>query len=82
MLEAQILCLPMVSTKTAGGIVMVDEGKTGYLADINPEALAEALEKMITNPEARAKMKSNLSEIDYSSERTRYFNDWCKLLEA
>ena len=43
MLEAQILCLPMVSTKTAGGIVMVEEGKTGYLADINPEALAEAL---------------------------------------
>ena len=82
MLEAQILCLPMVSTKTAGGIVMVDEGKTGYLADITPEALAEALEKMITNSEARTEMKNNLSKIDYSSERTRYFNDWCKLLEA
>ena len=82
MLEAQILCLPMVSTKTAGGIVMVEEGKTGYLADITPEALAEALETMIINSEARTKMKNNLSEIDYSSEKTRYFNDWCRLLEA
>ena len=44
--------------------------------------LAEALEKMITNSEARTKMKQNLSGIDYSSEKTRYFNDWCKLLEA
>ena len=50
--------------------------------NITPEALAEALEKMITNSEARTKMKNNLSEIDYSSERARYFNDWCKLLEA
>lgn len=82
MLEAQIFCLPIVSTKTAGGIAMVDEGKTGCLADINPEALAASLEKMITNSDARAEMKINLARVDYSSEKTRYFNDWCNLLEA
>ncbi len=81
MLESQILCIPMVSTKTAGGLAMVKDGINGYLADIDAKALAAAIEKMITNSDERTKMREYLSSIDYSKEQSRYENDWRKLLE-
>ncbi len=80
MLESQLLAIPMVSTKTPGGLVMVKDGVNGYLADINAKALADAIEKMITNSAERTKMKEYLSNIDYSKEQIRYENDWRNLL--
>jgi glycosyltransferase involved in cell wall biosynthesis len=80
MLESQILGVPMVSTKTAGGLAMVEDGVNGYLADINAEALAAAIEKMIVDSAERRKMKEYLSGIDYSKEQIRYENDWRNLL--
>ena len=80
MLESQILCVPMVSTKTAGGLAMVEEGVNGSLADISPESLAEAIIGMIIDESARARIIENLSQIDYSEKETEYKNHWRDLL--
>lgn len=80
MLESQLLAIPMVSTKTPGGLVMVKDGVNGYLADINAKALADAIEKMIVNSTERIKMKEYLLRIDYSKEQIRYETDWRNLL--
>ena len=81
MLESQILCAPMVSTKTAGGLAMIQEGVNGLLADINTEALAERIELLMKDGELRNTFKNNLSAIDYSKEEERYKKDWEVLLE-
>lgn len=80
MLESQLLAIPMVSTKTPGGLVMVKDGINGYLADINAEALADVIEKMIVDSEERVKMREYLLNIDYSKEQTRYEIEWRNLL--
>ena len=82
MLESQILCVPMVSTKTAGGIAMVEEGVNGLLSEISPESLANAIEKMINDDSLRASIKDRLSKIDYSAKEEEYRNKWDALLEG
>ena len=81
MLESQMLCAPMVSTKTAGGLAMIQEGVNGLLANINAESLADTIEKLIKNDDLRNSIKDYLRSIDYSEEEIRYKNDWKKLLE-
>lgn len=81
MLESQILCAPMISTKTAGGLAMIQNGVNGLLADINPQSLADEIEKLITNDDLRNRIKHNLSSIDYTAEKERYKSDWENLLE-
>ena len=80
MLESQILCAPMVSTKTAGGVAMIQDEVNGLLAEITAESLAEKIELLINDDKLRATIRSNLSMIDYSSEEQRYKRDWEELL--
>ena len=81
MLESQLLCAPMVSTKTAGGLAMVQDGVNGLLADIDPVSLADAIERLLVNDDLRRKIKGFLSSVDYAKEEARYRGDWKRLLE-
>lgn len=81
MLESQMLCVPMISTKTAGGFAMIQEGINGLLADINAESLANTIENLLVNEDLRLRIKTYLCSIDYSKEEARYRNDWKSLLE-
>lgn len=80
MLESQLLAIPMVSTKTVGGVAMVKDGVNGYLSDITAKHLADTIEKLIDNREVRYKMKKYLLNLDYSKEKSRYKDDWKMLL--
>lgn len=82
MLESQILCVPMVSTNTAGGFAMVNEGVDGLLSEFDPESLAQKIERLINDSELRANMKAALSEFDYSPKETEYKENWAKLLRG
>jgi glycosyltransferase involved in cell wall biosynthesis len=82
MLESQILCVPMVSTKTAGGLAMIKERENGLLADIDPESLAESIETMIKDDMLRKEIKERLSKIDYSVNEDHYKKQWSELLEG
>lgn len=57
LLEAAACGLPIVTTDTSGCREVVAEGENGYLVPVrDPRRLAEALEKLITNPVLRARM--------------------------
>ena len=81
MLESQIMCAPMVSTRTAGGLAMVKEGVNGLLADIDPVSLADAIERLAGDRQTLGKMRAYLESTDYSTEKERYKADWKRLLE-
>lgn len=81
MLESQMLCAPMVSTKTAGGIAMIKDGFNGLLAEINAESLADKIERLINDDALKKWIKRYLLDIDYSAEEKRYKNDWSQLLK-
>ncbi|NJK69533.1 MAG: colanic acid biosynthesis glycosyltransferase WcaL [Microcoleus sp. CSU_2_2] len=55
LLEAMAMEIPVVSTDISGIGELVESGENGFLVpEKNPPALAEALEKLLTQPELRA----------------------------
>lgn len=81
-IEAQILCRPVVSTRTAGGLALVRPGETGLLADIDPSALADAIKKLSNDAVLRKHMETLLSKVDYEAKQRRFREQWAALLEG
>ncbi len=80
--EAHKLFKPVVSTKTVGGIKLVDNKINGVLCDINSSAIAESVKKLIDDKELYKLIKTNLEETDYIGEEARYKEQWKNLLEG
>ena len=55
--EAQVLGKPVVSTNFPAAYEKIEEGKSGYLVDMNGEAIAVGIEKLLSN-------KAKLSEME------------------
>lgn len=51
--EAFVLAIPVVATKTAGALELLDNGNFGILVDFEEEAIFEGLKKMVDNKEVR-----------------------------
>lgn len=81
LIEAQILNRPVVTTKTVGGMNIIKDGITGVQTEINAEALAEGILKLI-DVNLRNNIVSELSKIDYSKEKERYKRQWAELLDS
>ena len=80
-LEAQILCMPIVTTKTVGGLSMIRDGINGVLVDINETSLAEGVAYLINNAEKRRNLIEELKKIDYEILREQYKERWNLLLQ-
>lgn len=81
-LEAQILCRPVVSTGTVGGKALVALEKTGLLCEISAADLAAKLERLMTDAALRSRMTEALAEIDHTNDEAVYRESWAKLLEG
>ena len=79
--EANRLCKPVVSTATVGGMKLIDNHKNGMLCEICPEAIAEAVEKLIGDKDLYKAIISNLENTDYSGKEEKYKLQWNNLLE-
>ena len=56
-IEAMMAGLPVVATRVGGVLELVEDGVTGFLVPPrNPDALAEALQRLIADPELRRRM--------------------------
>lgn len=53
LMEAMACGLPAVCTNIRGNTDLIENGVTGFLADNTPEATAEAIQKMKSNPALR-----------------------------
>jgi glycosyltransferase involved in cell wall biosynthesis len=71
-MEAMAASLPVVGTDVNGTNELVVDGETGYLVPVDDvEALASAIERLVQDPELRARMGAAGREriLDYSLER-------------
>lgn len=65
--EAFYYGIPIISTDKAGAVELIEEGKTGLIVpDKDSDALAEAMEKLLANPQLLKKMKENVKRIPKS----------------
>lgn len=81
-LEAHRLNKPVISTSTVGGCKLVENDKNGIVCEINPEAIAESITKLINNKERYNMVTDNLKSTDYSHEFQKYQEQWKALLEG
>ena len=81
-IEAQVLCKPVVSTKTAGGRALVEDGATGALTEIDAQALADGIMKLAGDAGLCEDMSRKLAQIDYDEKAQRFRRQWSALLEG
>ena len=81
-IEAQILCRPVVSTRTAGGRALVQPGETGVLTESDPSALAAAISDLAGDGVLRARIEDALGKIDHQAKQRRFREQWAALLEG
>ena len=72
--------VPIISTNKAEAKELIEEGKTGLIVpDKDPNALAEAMNKLLDNPKLLKKMKENIRKIPKS--KTVDINESVKTFE-
>lgn len=81
LLEAQMLCRPIITTKTVGGSSMIRDGVDGKVVDIDKNALAQGIEELIHNSEYRNKFIKELEQKDYCKLRKQYQKQWDNILQ-
>ncbi|GIK65902.1 MAG: glycosyl transferase family 1 [Chloroflexota bacterium] len=63
-LEAMACGTPVIASQVGGLAFLVRDGETGYLVPVRePAVLAEAIRKIVTHPERRAKMSEAATEV-------------------
>ena len=78
--EAIILCKPIVSTKTVGGQFQIVHEENGLLADFSGKSISEEIMKYVTDISLKNKVIDNLKNIDYTKKHREYREQWEKLL--
>ena len=58
--EAKVLLKPIVVTNFPSAKDQIIDGVTGIIADLNPEAVASQLERLLMNPDLRSQLSENL----------------------
>lgn len=67
--EAKILCKPIVVTKYPSVYDAIENEKNGLLVDINAEAIAEGIARLLRDAELRKQFETNLATEDCSNEK-------------
>ena len=80
LIEAQILCRPIVTTATVGGKSVVIDGKTGTISEIDSQSVADKIYELAHDDPLKKKFSANLEKIDYEADRVRFCSQWAKLL--
>lgn len=79
--EAMIVGLPIVSTKCAGPVELLENGVYGMMVDCSAEGLADGLKKMIDDQEVnnhfreKSKIRGNMFSVEESVEITEKLFD-------
>ena len=81
-IEAQILGKVIVSTATIGGKTIIIDGKTGVIAKIEANSIAQKIILLNQNIDLQKTICGNLANIDYSNDYQRFRNDWERVLEG
>ncbi len=80
--EAKGLAKPIVTTRYATVRTQIDEGKTGLLAEIDAQSLAQAIHRLLEDGALRAMFSENLQNTLGNVEEARKFMELMDLFPA
>lgn len=82
LVEGMAVGLPAVGLKTCVAVnELIKEGKTGYLVDASPDAMADALARLMSDRALRARMGQAGREAVQIYAADRIWDKWERLLE-
>lgn len=73
--EAMVLKKPIIITNYATATDQIENGVTGLIVEMNPQAIAEAITRLIENAALAERLSQNLSAVDLgnASEINRFY---------
>jgi len=66
-IEAMILGKPVISTRTDGGLELLQDEQFGLLCDASEASIAEAVETMLVSPDIRDRFAQRLEDHDFDA---------------
>ena len=66
-IEAMIVGTPVISTRTDGGLELLGDEQFGLLCDAAVPSIADAVEKMLRDPQLRQQFAARLAQRDFDS---------------
>lgn len=67
-LEAQVLDIPLLSTRTDGASSLITDGQTGLLCDADASSIARAAKRLMNDPALRQRFRDALSAHDFERD--------------
>lgn len=67
--EARVLCSPIVTTDVGGMRDQLTDGENGLIVPIDPEAIARAVQQLLTDEALRSSFTERLHAEDFSPEK-------------
>ena len=78
--EAKILCRPVVSTKTVGGMDQIAHEQNGLLTEVESSALADGIARMWQDVALCESIQEALRQMDNTCDMEMYASKWSRLL--
>lgn len=78
--EAQVLTVPVLSTRTDGSAELISDGETGLLCESDADSIAAAIIRLYNAPKLRESIQAELQSHDFERDNSAILNQLYSLL--
>lgn len=78
--EAQVLAVPVLSTRTDGSAELISDGETGLLCESDADSIAAAIIRLYNAPKLRESIQAELQNHDFERDNSAILNQLYSLL--
>lgn len=78
--EAQVLAVPVLSTRTDGSAELISDGETGLLCESDADSIAAAIIRLYNAPKLRESIQAELQNYDFERDNFAILNQLYSLL--
>lgn len=78
--EAQVLTVPVLSTRTDGSAELISDGETGLLCESDADSIAAAIIRLYNAPKLRESIQAELQNYDFERDNSAILNQLYSLL--
>ncbi len=78
--EAQVLAVPVLSTRTDGSAELISDGETGLFCESDADSIAAAIIRLYNAPKLRESIQAELQNYDFERDNSAILNQLYSLL--
>jgi len=78
--EAQVLAVPVLSTRTDGSAELISDGETGLLCESDADSIAAAIIRLYNAPKLRESIQAELQNHDFERDNSAILKQLYSLL--